>query len=68
MRYKDSAGNIYYVDTTNDRMRTIMKKSIGQTVGHFWRSNQNKKFYTDLAASSYLRGIAILNKWQELRN
>ena len=36
-------------------------------IHHFWRSNQNKKFYTDLAASSYLRGIAIFNEWQELR-
>lgn len=68
MRYKDNDGNIYYIDIGHDKMKIIMIKPARQSVSRCWRSSQNKKFYTDLAASSYLRGIAIFNEWQELRN
>lgn len=68
MRFKDSKGNIYYIDTSYDKKKTIMIKPAGQVLGRNWKSHQNKRFNTDLAAKCYLQGVALRNKWQRLKD
>lgn len=68
MRFKDSKGNIYYIDTSYDKKKTIMIKPAGQVLSRNWKSHQNKRFNTELGAESYLRGVALLNKWQRLKD
>lgn len=68
MRFKDNKGNIYFIDTSYDQMKTIVVKPAGQTLSRNWKSHQNKRFNTELAAVCYLQGVALRNKWQKLRD